>query len=221
VGDRARQQAEAWDRFAHEDPEYYVAGDWTGDQFYEHGRPIVEESLTWAEPPSSGTAFDLGCGLGRMTVVLAEHFDRVFGLDISPEMIRRAGERHPDKIKWDVIRDGRLPVDDASIDFGYSYNVFQHIPDRSVIEGYLHETSRVLKPGAQTVLQFDTQRRPLWKRLAYALPDGLLPRYQRHFIRRYPIPAAQLRQMVERAGLRVSDEKLADSAYHHLLLVRP
>ena len=35
----------------------------------------------------------------------------------------------------------------GSIDFCYSYAVFQHIPDKAVIRNYLREVCRVLKPG--------------------------------------------------------------------------
>jgi hypothetical protein len=36
---------------------------------------------------------------------------------------------------------------DASIDFCYSYAVFQHIPDKDVVRNYLREACRVLKSG--------------------------------------------------------------------------
>jgi len=33
-------------------------------------------------------------------------------------------------------------------DFAYSIIVFQHIPSREIIENYVHEVNRLLRPGA-------------------------------------------------------------------------
>ena len=39
---------------------------------------------------ASGRALDFGCGAGRLTQALAEHFDTVVGVDVAPSMIARA-----------------------------------------------------------------------------------------------------------------------------------
>ena len=44
---------------------------------------------------------------------------------------------------------------DESFDFVYSYAVFQHIPSREVVFGYLPEARRVLKPGGILRCQFN------------------------------------------------------------------
>jgi ubiquinone/menaquinone biosynthesis C-methylase UbiE len=218
--ERLEEQARAWNRFAREDPEFYIGHRWVGEEFYKHAQSLAEEAVNWANLPRRGCAIDLGSGIGRMTVVLARHFDRVAGLDISAEMIRRARARHPAGIQWEVIRDGRLPVDDSSVDFVYSYNVFQHIRDRSVVQAYLHETCRVLNPDGRSVFQFDTRRQPPWRVVAYWLPDPLLPRAQRRFIRRHPIPPGELYEQIRGAHLRVLDERGVSTDDHHVLLAR-
>jgi SAM-dependent methyltransferase len=44
-------------------------------------------------PPSCGEALDVGCGTGAFARLLARRADRVFALDLSPQMIHLAGER--------------------------------------------------------------------------------------------------------------------------------
>ena len=44
-------------------------------------------------PPRLDSALDVGCGTGTFSRRLAKRSDRVLGIDLSPEMIRRARER--------------------------------------------------------------------------------------------------------------------------------
>jgi len=44
-------------------------------------------------PAHCGSALDIGCGTGAFTRLLAGRSDHVLGLDLSPQMIRVAGER--------------------------------------------------------------------------------------------------------------------------------
>ena len=41
-------------------------------------------------PAARRSALDFGCGIGRLSQALAEHFDQVYGVDISPKMIELA-----------------------------------------------------------------------------------------------------------------------------------
>jgi tRNA/tmRNA/rRNA uracil-C5-methylase (TrmA/RlmC/RlmD family) len=43
-------------------------------------------------PHQRERALDFGCGLGRITRALAQHFDESVGVDISEDMVRRARE---------------------------------------------------------------------------------------------------------------------------------
>lgn len=216
--DRPSQEL-AWERFALEDPEFYVAHRWTGERFYVHGAEIVEEALAWARPLRRGQALDIGCGLGRMTRALDAHFDEVAGIDVSTEMLRQAAERHPEHdIRWLRIDAGAFPLADATIDFAFSHDVFQHIPSPEVIGGYLRELRRTLRADARAVLHFDTQPRPWYRPLLYRLPDRLLPRAQRRFIRRYPLRSAALHAMIADARLEIVDERQTATRFHQVLL---
>ncbi len=56
---------------------------------------------------STDTALEIGCGLGRLTRVLAARARRVIALDISEEMLARARQHNPDlpNVEW-LLGDG-------------------------------------------------------------------------------------------------------------------
>lgn len=214
---------EHWERFAREDPEFYIASqrsEWTEAAFYVNGGEILAQYEQWIEGVGDRRAVEIGSGLGRITVHLAARFDHVHASDISSEMVRRAQQRElPQNISW-TVTDGRLPADDGTADLVFSYNVMQHIPARSEIAAYLQEIHRVLARDGRAVVQYDTATRPLWQRLAQRLPDRLLPRTQRRFIRRYAIPTDVLGAMIRSAGLKVVDERGSGTREHAVLLSR-
>ena len=45
------------------------------------------------------------------------------------------------------------------MDFAFSYIVFQHIPSREIVENYVREVNRLLRPGA--LFKFQVQGAPL------------------------------------------------------------
>jgi SAM-dependent methyltransferase len=93
-------------------------------------------------------AIEIGCGVGRMTEWFARDFGEVDAFDVSPEMITRARARLGEGIRWHVGSGATLdPLPDACADLVFSYIVFQHIPSREVIESYVCEAARVLRPG--------------------------------------------------------------------------
>lgn len=210
-----------WERFAREDPEFYIAAqrsEWTEASFYANGAEILAHYEDWIAPLGTERAVEIGCGLGRITVHLAARFTYVHASDVSSEMVRRAQRRKlPENIDW-TVTDARLPAKDRSADLVFSYNVMQHIPAKAEIDSYLREIHRVLKLDGRAVVQYDSAPRPLWQRIAQRLPDQLLPRTQRRFIRRYPIPAEQLSVMIRAAGLKIVNERGRGSREHDVLL---
>lgn len=214
---------EHWERFAREDPEFYIASqrsEWTEAAFYSNGGEIIAHYEDWIAGVGTERAVEIGSGLGRITVHLAARFDHVHASDISSEMVRQAQQRElPENISW-TVTDGRLPADDGTADLVFSYNVMQHIPARSEIAAYLREIHRVLRRDGRAVVQYDTATRPLWQRLAQRLPDRMLPRTQRRFIRRYALPTEVLGTMIRSAGLKVVDERGSGTREHDVLLGR-
>lgn len=149
---------EDWNRRAREDARYYVAFGRRGqddEEFFTSGRDLAEALARElkrlpAVNPRARRALEIGCGLGRLMVHLAQHLGEIHGVDVSDEMVRLARE------KLAAIPHAHVHVNsgadlaafaDESFDFVYSYAVFQHIPSRDIVFGYLKEARRVLKTG--------------------------------------------------------------------------
>ncbi len=136
------------------------------DAFFATGEQIVAQALAPVAPARRALAVEIGAGLGRNCAALAAHFDQVVGIDIAPEMIRQASELVTDERVRFVLGEGvdLSVIADASADFVLSFTVFQHIPDRSVIEAYVAEAGRVLRPGGVFAFQWNNQSSELrWR----------------------------------------------------------
>jgi ubiquinone/menaquinone biosynthesis C-methylase UbiE len=124
--------------------------------------------------PRGGTCVEVGCGPGRMTGALAERFDRVVAVDVSPAMVERARARvTAANVEFRVVGGDRLDgVADASADAVVCYLVLQHVPGRGVMAAYLREFARVLARDGEAYVQLpvlDPGARPrLWRALRSA-----------------------------------------------------
>jgi ubiquinone/menaquinone biosynthesis C-methylase UbiE len=150
-----------WDERARENARYYVnteRRDWTDDDFFRSGeRTVAEEVLTdminicQGKDPARMRVLEIGCGAGRVTRALSSIFGEVYGVDISGEMIRQATLALADRPRAHVLQNNGKDLSclgDLVFDFAFSSIVFQHIPSRDIIEGYVREVHRVLRPGA-------------------------------------------------------------------------
>jgi len=101
-----------------------------------------------------GRALDFGCGVGRLTFALGEHFREAIGVDVSERMIALAiaDNPHPGICRFIHSARTELPCADASIDFVYSRFVLQHM-SRSLARTYIAEFLRVLRPDGLCVFQ--------------------------------------------------------------------
>src|SRR4051794_32710519 len=155
--------ARFWDARAREDAWYFVDNRLAyrrpdAERFWEDGRRDLDllMAIAGTEVRADDVVVEIGCGLGRLTRVLAERAAHVHALDVSPEMVRRARELSPalDNVTWLVGNGADLtPVADASADAVVSHVVFQHIPDPAVTLGYVREMGRVLRPGGWAAFQ--------------------------------------------------------------------
>lgn len=215
---------ERWGAFAREDPRHYVAAnrdDWDADAFYAMGRDLAGELLAWAGPIERERVLEIGCGAGRMLAAFAPHFARVDGVDISPEMLAEARPHMPANVHLHATGGADLgAIEDRSVDLVVSVQVFQHIPERAVIAAYLGETARLLKPGGRAQLHFDSRGPSRVRDLFLRLPDPLLPRDRRRYIRRYPVPAGWPAEAAAAAGLVILEERLAGTDEHLVMLER-
>ena len=137
---------------------------WEADEFYATGVSDWDDfSGHWRHysPRLGGTCVEIGCGVGRLTCALAEDFDTVVALDVSPDMIDRARERAPaDKVEFEVVDGCEIPRPDASVDAVFSVIVLQHLESFAVVEGYLREAFRALRPGGSVMLNITITRQP-------------------------------------------------------------
>lgn len=157
------QMRRFWDSRARENAYYFVnnqteAPDSDDDAFWTSGARDLGRvtRLLGIELTRDDRVLEIGCGVGRMTRVLAEHAGAVLALDVSPEMIERARAYNPRlaNVDW-IVSDGRAlaGIDQGTVDCCLSYVVFQHIPDPEVTLGYVREIGRVLRPGGWAALQ--------------------------------------------------------------------
>ncbi len=166
-----RQMRRHWDALARQDPLWAVLTDpekkenrWRLDEFFETGRREVAalmEHLSGMELGlRRGRALDFGCGVGRLTQALADHFDQVVGVDISPAMVERAEalNRRGDRCNYRVNSSDDLSGhEDGSFDFVCSLITLQHIEPVFTLR-YLREFVRVLAPGGILVFQLPVGR---------------------------------------------------------------
>jgi SAM-dependent methyltransferase len=105
------------------------------------------EECTGATPPSA-RALDFGCGVGRLTLPLAERCEHVYGVDVSTSMLREADRNATEQgirnVEWVETR--RLPELSGQYDLVLSTIVFQHIPVREG-ERLFATLAQGLRPG--------------------------------------------------------------------------
>ncbi|MDX2268467.1 MAG: methyltransferase domain-containing protein [Bryobacter sp.] len=150
-----------WDARARENAKYYVQTakeDWTDEEFYASGEQTVREeietdltNICQGREPGAMHVLEIGCGAGRVTRALAKRFGEVHAVDVSGEMVAQARSGLRDFPNAHVYQNNGtdlavLPA--GPYDFAFSSIVFQHIPSREVIENYVREVHRLLRPGA-------------------------------------------------------------------------
>jgi SAM-dependent methyltransferase len=161
---RTRAMRRYWDERARLNAPYYVDTSLPYDapdmeRFFETGRIVVRTALDDApvQPAGRRLAVEIGSGIGRVSRALADRFEEVVGVDISAEMVDRA-RALVDRpgLRFEVGSGAELgPVESGVADFVVSFQVFQHIPRVAVIERYIAEAGRVLRPGGVFALQWN------------------------------------------------------------------
>ncbi|MEJ5370001.1 MAG: class I SAM-dependent methyltransferase [Bryobacteraceae bacterium] len=166
--DKMRQD---WDERARENARFYVnteRTDWTDEDFFESGRRTVQEeiltdmiNICQGKDPKQMKVIEIGCGAGRVTRALAELFGEVHAVDVSGEMVALAREALADLPNAHVYQNNGMDLSvlpPGPYDFAFSSIVFQHIPSREIIENYVREVHRLLRPGA--LFKFQVQGDP-------------------------------------------------------------
>lgn len=225
-----KQEAGRWEQFAQEDAEFYIrteGGSRPGPEeraaFFASGRADFAEIVGEAAPhlgERRGTAVEIGCGVGRLSLAAAAEFARVRAVDISPTMrgkleanARAAAVANVEAFAPEAGWDAGEPVD-----LVYSRWVLQHIESWEIIAGYVRRIAGCLHAQGVAHLQFDTRPRSAAYRLRNALPDPVLPRTWRRGIRRIRRDADEVRALFRGAGLEVRAE-LRPGTEEHVFVV--
>lgn len=101
---------------------------------------------------ADGPVVEVGCGPGHVTAYLAAHGADARGLDLTPEMVALARERHPG-VRYDVGDLRRLMRPESAAGWGavLAWYSLIHLAD-SELPGALDALIRPLAPGALLVL---------------------------------------------------------------------
>ena len=141
-------------RYTTDPAEWWGKGDYElRERAYE---PIHERLIERIAPRPGERLLDVGCGLGEVAVRAARAGAEVTAIDLSPEMIERAGRR-PEPVDWQVGDCQALPFEDDSFDvvvssFGV---IFAPDPGRAAAElsrvcrGRLALTAWMASPGRE------------------------------------------------------------------------
>jgi ubiquinone/menaquinone biosynthesis C-methylase UbiE len=107
--------------------------------------------------PKGGKALEIGCGMGKFSVSIAERFDELVGTDISSVGVEIAKEKQtenlPDldqKVSYIAANaDDPFPFEDAEFDVVIMIAVLEHVID---VFHVMDEIKRISKSGATLIL---------------------------------------------------------------------
>ena len=214
-----------WEELAKVDPLWAIltssdrlGGGWELAEFFETGEAEISAMLKVAddlgEPVRRERALDFGCGVGRLSRPLAERFRECVAIDISEGMVRLARELNEDRPNCRFLVNAAPDLgqlESESFDLVYSSLVLQHMPSVEMVEAYVSEFLRVLRPGGLAVFQA-LSHIPLALRLqprrrAYAVLRSLglseqllMMRMKLTPARGLAVPESEMRAIIERHG---------------------
>lgn len=142
-----------WDRRVSQDYRFWMSDGVDSDlEMWRTGERDAE--LLLRDLPSQGTALEIGCGVGRLLKAAATRFERVIGLDVSEEALRKARELLSDST-IDLIPGNGIDLSNittGSLDVVFSFAAITSVPS-SVIATYLTEAHRALREDGVLRLQ--------------------------------------------------------------------
>jgi SAM-dependent methyltransferase len=214
-----------WEELAKVDPLWAIltssdrlGGGWELAEFFETGEAEISEMMKAAddlgEPVRRERALDFGCGVGRLSRPLAERFRECVAIDISEGMVKLARELNEDRPNCRFLVNATPDLgqlESESFDLVYSSLVLQHMPSVEMVEAYVSEFLRILRPGGLAVFQA-LSHIPLALRLqprrrAYAVlrrlglsEELLMVKMKLTPARGLAVPESEMRAIIERHG---------------------
>lgn len=226
LANKLRRMRRDWNLRARQNARYYVATgktEWTDEEFFRSGEEEMKDqilndlgNICQGKNPKDMKVLEVGCGAGRVTRALARYFGEVYAVDISRNMVRQARRAVADfrgahvfcnnGRDLSVVRRGwwnRFGIGGRlQLDFAFSCLVFQHIPSRAVIENYVLEVNRLLRPGG--LFKFQVQG---YTESAPDLDDSWIGE---------TFSEAQTRELAQRTGFELRHQYGAGSQYYWL-----
>lgn len=224
-----------WARLGASDPLWavYVApgtrnNNWDVEAFLELGRTDVAKARAWLDalelPTTWARVLDFGCGAGRLSQALAAHADEVTGVDVAPAMLDTARTLDRTDGRCTFVLNERPDLGifaEDTFELVYTELVLQHLP-KPLIERYLAEFLRVLRPGGVAVFQCTTKPLITPKGLVWRVVPFPVIRFLQRRVLGYPapmrmtaMPADRVRTVVEAHGGMVVDSRAQDVPSTH------
>ncbi len=156
-----------WEDLAELDPLWSILtcpearyNQWDKDEFFRTGEEDIQSLIKNVDrlglPLSRSQAPDFGCGVGRLTRALAKRFQRCCGVDISEKMVSMARELNASFPNYEFLSNDRpdlLIFPSDSFDLVYTARVLQHLPNPSLVEHFIGELYRVVRPEGLLAFQ--------------------------------------------------------------------
>ena len=118
------------------------------------GKPLDRALLAAFVETVSGPVADLGCGPGHVTAHLHRLGCQAFGIDLSPEMVGVARRAYP-AVSFSQGDMTQLDITSGSLGGIVAFYSIIHLPP-DLLPLALAEFARVLAPGGQVLLAFQT-----------------------------------------------------------------
>ena len=126
----------------------------------------------WHALPENAVGFDLGCGSGRWAKFVAPRVGHLHCIDPSKSALDVAKRNlcECSNCEFHTSSVDNIPIDDDSMDFGYSIGVLHHVPDTAF---GIKSCVRKLKKGAPLLLYlyYNFENCTSWYRMLWRISD--------------------------------------------------
>jgi ubiquinone/menaquinone biosynthesis C-methylase UbiE len=169
-----RDYKAAWNHAARENAQDAILTGSTQESFEAMARDDAERVRKFLH--GDDVVLNIGCGIGRVDLYVAQLVKELWAIDVSGEMIARAKQRLRECPNVRLLEVGNQDFLGAfgsrSVDLVFSYLVLQHLEKEDAVR-YMRDVVRVLKPGGAFVTQF---------------PNYLSPEYGRVLVQESEVP---------------------------------
>lgn len=170
----------------------------------------------WESLPQNAQGCDIGCGSGRWAQLVAPRVGHLHCIDPSAAInVAKRNLAGQSNVSFHHAGVDNLPLEDGSMDFGYSLGVLHHIPDTAAA---MSSCVKKLKPGAPFLvyLYYAFDNRPAWfgavwkvsdviRRLVSRQPHGLRYILSQILAATVYWPLARTAALAERLGVNVEN----------------